>query len=249
MRKRRFLMAVMMFAAVSMVIVSCKKDNNEDFDPNVQTPANPYNGHDYVDLGLSVKWATCNVGASQPEQYGNYFAWGEVAPKYYYDMGSYKWWTIVWIEDENGGFWDVKSINKYNVNKEYGKVDDKTTLDLSDDAARINMGGIWRMPTVAEQQELINKCTWSWIRKSGVYGYNVTSKINGNSIFLPAAGFYADNELIDNEDLAGCYASSSLSDESTHFYVIGFGKSRYLTDQEESVFERSYGTSIRGVCK
>ena len=95
MRKRRFFMAVMMFAAVSMVIVSCKKDNNEDFDPNVQTPTNPYNGHDYVDLGLSVKWATCNVGASQPEQYGNYFAWGEVAPKYYYDMGSYKWWSIV----------------------------------------------------------------------------------------------------------------------------------------------------------
>lgn len=110
MRKRRFFMAVMMFAAVSMVIVSCKKDNNEDFDPNVQTPTNPYNGHDYVDLGLSVKWATCNVGASQPEQYGNYFAWGEVAPKYYYDMGSYKWWSIVWIEDENGGFWDVKSM-------------------------------------------------------------------------------------------------------------------------------------------
>jgi hypothetical protein len=133
--------------------------------------------HEYVDLGLSVKWATCNVGATKPEEYGDYFAWGETTPKDAYDWSTYKWC--------NGG---PSTQTKYCTNSSYGTVDNKTTLDLSDDAACANWGGSWRMPTRAEQDELRNNCTWTWTTQNGVNGYKVTGT-NGNSIFLPAAGY------------------------------------------------------------
>ena len=136
--------------------------------------------YEYVDLGLSVKWATCNVGASQPEEYGDYFAWGEVEPKDYYDWSTYKWC--------NG---TENTQTKYCTNSDYGYngfTDYKTTLELSDDAANYNWGGSWRMPTDAELTELREQCTWTWTTQNGVYGYKVTSKNNGNSIFLCAGG-------------------------------------------------------------
>ena len=113
------------------------------------------NGHNWVDLGLSVKWATCNVGATTPEGYGNYYAWGETKPKSTYDWSTYKYC--------NG---DRYSMTKYCTNSEYGIVDNKTTLELSDDAAHVNWGGSWRMPTKAEQDEL-NNCTWTWTGPAG----------------------------------------------------------------------------------
>ena len=105
-----------------------------------------HNGHEYVDLGLpsGIKWATCNVGATTPEEYGDYFAWGETQPKDYYDWSTYKYC--------NG---DEYSITKYCTRSTYGTVDIKTTLELSDDAARVNWGGKWRMPTIEEQKELL----------------------------------------------------------------------------------------------
>ncbi len=151
----------------------------------------------YVDLGLSVKWATCNVGANKPEEYGDYFAWGETQPKDYYDWSTYKWC--------NGSY---KTQTKYNANSSYGTVDNKTTLDLSDDAARANWGGSWRMPTKEEQDELRNNCTWTWTTQNGVNGYKVTSKSNGNSIFLPAAGYRYDSSLY-SVGSPGYYWSSS----------------------------------------
>ena len=121
---------------------------------------NNHNGHEYVDLGLpsGLKWATCNVGAIKPEEYGDYFAWGEIKPKQRYDDDNYT----------------------YKSNPE--------TLPLSADAANVNWGGKWRMPTKAEQDELRNYCTWEWTTLNGEKGYKVISKKNGNSIFLPAAG-------------------------------------------------------------
>lgn len=160
-----------------------------------------YNGHAYVDLGLSVKWATCNVGATAPEEYGDYFAWGETTPKTTYDWSNYKYC--------NG---DEYSMTKYCTDSYYGTVDNKTTLELSDDAARVNWGGSWRMPTYGELSELrnTNNCTWEWTTQNGVNGYKVTSKKNGNSIFLPAAGFRGSSGLCD-VTTAGLYWSSSLS--------------------------------------
>ena len=159
------------------------------------------NGYEWVDLGLSVKWATCNVGATKPEEYGDYFAWGEVEPKEYYDWNNYKWC--------NGS---ESTLTKYNNNSSNnGIVDNKTLLELSDDAAHANWGSDWRMPTKEEQDELLEKCTWTWTTKNGVNGYNVTGS-NGNSIFLPAAGQYYNNTFAYSNSM-GYYWTSSLETE------------------------------------
>ncbi|MBQ0096528.1 MAG: Ig-like domain-containing protein, partial [Bacteroidales bacterium] len=164
-------------------------------------------GHEWVDLGLSVKWATCNVGASSPEGYGSYFAWGETSPKSEYTWANLKYRT-------EGEMLNAK-FSKYVASSEYGPVDNKTTLELSDDAARANWGGSWRMPTIAEFEELIDNCTWTWTKMNGKNGYKVVSKSNGNSIFLPAAGFRHFKVLLDAGSF-GLYWSSSL-DESYSF--------------------------------
>ena len=158
------------------------------------------NGHAYVDLGLSVKWATCNVGATTPEGYGNYYAWGETTPQTTYDWSTYKYCNGEW-----------NRMTKYCIDSEYGRVDNKTTLELSDDAAHVNWGGSWRMPTLAEQEELMdtNNCTWTWTTQNGVEGYKVRSRKNGNSIFLPAAGYRYNSDFY-GAGYDGGYWSSSL---------------------------------------
>ena len=127
---------------------------------------------EYVDLGLSVKWATFNVGASKPEDYGDYFAWGETMPKDIYSWTNYKWCDGT-----------QNNMTKYNA------TDGKTTLEPADDAATVNWGDDWRMPTKAEMQELFDNCTWTEETHHAINGYLVTGP-NGNSIFLPKAGFY-----------------------------------------------------------
>ena len=140
------------------------------------------NGHEWVDLGLSVKWATCNVGASKPSDYGNLYAWGETSPKSEYTWVNYKFRT-------RGDSWDNVKLSKYVKDSKYGSVDNLTSLSLSDDAARYNWGGNWRMPTKEELLELFDKCTYTWTTQDGVNGYLFTSKANGKTIFLPAAGY------------------------------------------------------------
>lgn len=192
-------------------------------------------GHEYVDLGLSVKWATCNVGASKPEEYGDYFAWGETTPKSTYDWSTYKWCRG-----------SRKKLTKYNNTSIYGTVDNKTTLELSDDAARANWGGSWRMPTRAEQDELCEKCTWTWTTQNGVKGYKVTSKINGNSIFLPAAGYRSCGSLNKDAGSYGEYWSSSLDTDSSN---LAWRVSFYSVSVYGSNYGRNYGFSVRPVCQ
>lgn len=127
---------------------------------------------EYVDLGLRVKWATFNVGASAPEDYGDYFAWGEVEPKEKYGWETYKWCDGT-----------ASNMTKYN------KTDGLTTLELDDDAAHVNWGGKWRMPSKVEMQELFEKCVWEADTVNGISGHRVTGP-NGNSIFIPTAGYY-----------------------------------------------------------
>jgi hypothetical protein len=145
-----------------------------------------HNDHEWVDLGLpsGTLWASCNIGATTPEGYGDYFAWGETKTKDYYDWSNYKWWD------------NTKSkFTKYTTNDKLGSTDpdNKTVLDVDDDAAAANWGGHWRMPTEKEQRELFNNCTWVWTTlkevngQKEVNGYQVIAP-NGNSIFLPAAG-------------------------------------------------------------
>lgn len=203
----------------------------------VENPDPNTGNHEYVDLGLSVKWATCNVGATKPEEYGDYFAWGETQPKDYYDWSTYKWC--------NGS---KNTQTKYNTNSSYGTVDNKTQLELSDDAARANWGGSWRMPTSAEQDELRNNCTWTWTTQNGVYGYKVTSKKSGytnKSIFLPAAGYRGGSSLL-SAGSYGYYWSSSLDAGSPYdAWYVDFNSVRVY----RSNYYRGYGFSVRPVCQ
>ena len=190
--------------------------------------------HEYVDLGLSVKWATMNIGANSPEDYGNYYAWGEITTKGCYDWSTYKWC--------NGS---SQTLTKYCVSSSYGTVDNNTQLDLSDDAARVNWGGTWRMPTDAELRELKTKCKWNWTTQSGVYGYMLIGP-NGNSIFLPAAGCRNGNSFI-SAGINGYYWSSSLDEfapsPSYAWYVL-FSSSGAIGNYNN----RCFGYSVRAVC-
>ena len=164
------------------------------------------NGHDWVDLGLpsGIKWATCNVGASSPSDYGNYYAWGETKPKEEYAWDNYRF-RLSGNSDENVTF------SKYNSQNERGLVDNKTCLDLEDDAAHVNWGGNWRMPTANEFHELISNCTWTWLTQDGKDGYLVIGK-NGKSIFFPRAG---ESHRF-SWGAHGYYWSSSLQHDDYH---------------------------------
>ena len=154
-----------------------------------------------VDLGLSVYWGTTNIGASNPEDYGDYYAWGETEPKENFYWSNYKFGT-----SSSGPF------SKYNTISSYGSIDNKTVLEPEDDVAHVKLGGKWRMPTDAEWTELMAKCTWTWetnYNGSGING-RLVKAINGNSIFLPAAGRRSDTDLC-NAGSYGYYWSSSLS--------------------------------------
>lgn len=224
-----FLVALLSFSIFS----ACEVDDKINFVP--ESPSNgTENGHEYVDLGLTVKWATCNVGANSPEEYGDYFAWGEVEPKSSYGWSTYKYC--------NGS---ETTLTKYNYSSSYGTVDNKTTLELSDDAARANWGGSWRMPTATELNVLRNNCTWTWTTQNGVKGYKVTSKKNGNSIFLPAAGCHY-NDPPNNAGNLGEYWSSSLYmyDDPPAADHLSFNSSLVLW----SLKYRFYGLSVRPVC-
>ena len=142
-----------------------------------------HGGHCYVDLGLpsGTKWATCNVGANSPIAYGVYFAWGETSPKSNYTWGTYHWC--------NGS---ESTLTKYCDKSSYGNngfTDNLTTLEAADDAATVNWGEGWRMPTKAEMNELLNSCTHTYVKRNGMNGRLFTGP-NGNSIFIPSAGTY-----------------------------------------------------------
>ena len=153
-------------------------------------------GQKVIDLGLSVKWANCNVGATEPYEYGDYYSWGETVTKETFSWGNYSL-------TEDGG----DTFTKYPK-------DDKYVLDPEDDAATAEWGGKWRMPTKEEQNELVEKCTWTWKSKgnteyNGVAGCEVTGP-NGNSIFLPAGGYKLLGTIFYEEGEYGHYWSASL---------------------------------------
>ena len=195
-------------AAIVIAVVLGGSGNSVEY-PSTGT----LNGHSYTDLGLSVKWATCNVGASSPSDYGNYYAWGETGSKSEYSWMNYRFRV-------SGNSYDNVTFSWYNMQS-----DNRTTLDLSDDTACQNWGGSWRMPTDAEWKELIEGCTWTWTKQGGKKGYKVTSKTNGNSIFLPAAGNRNGGSLYDAGSY-GLYWSSSLSsDYSNSAWYVYFNSS------------------------
>lgn len=192
--------------------------------------ASMLNNHRYIDLGLSVKWASYNIGATFPEDYGSYFAWGESVTKSMYFWNTYK-------HGKNPG-----SLTKYNNNHKLGNVDNMEILEPCDDAAHVNWGYPWRMPTIEEWKELYEECTWEFVISNGINGYTVTGP-NGNSIFLPMAGYVYKDELSEARN-KGLYASSSIASEQCQLQKIGFN-SQYIDFWSS---HRCYGYSVRPVC-
>jgi len=185
-----------------------------------------------VDLGLpsGIKWASFNLGASKPEEYGDYYAWGETEPKEVFSWETYKWYNV--------------SLTKYNsMSSLYGTVDNRTGLELSDDVAHVKFGGEWRIPTKDEWTELFTKCTWTWITQNGVNGEKVTGP-NGNSIFLPAAGYRFDSTLL-NPGFFGLYLSSSLYlDNPFYAWSVYFDAGSVYWHSDDG---RQSGQSVRPV--
>ena len=171
------------------------KNESSSSSVSVSSATGTIGSHGYVDLGLSVKWATCNVGASSPEAYGSYFAWGETTEKETYTKENSK-----------------------TYGESYGDISGYSEFD----AARANWGSSWRLPTKAEFQELIDNCTWTWTTYNGKKGYKVVSKKNNNSIFLPAAGYRSGSSL-DLAGEGGYYWSSTPNESYTSgAYRLGF---------------------------
>lgn len=209
---------------------------------------------EYVDLGLpsGLKWAKCNLGASKPSDYGDYYAWGETAPKADYDWATYKWmqagksdWQYItkytFADGKTEGIWYDSSGNFIG--------DNLTTLRPADDAATQQLGSPWRMPTVDEQEELITKCTWTWTTQDGVNGYQVDGP-NGNAIFLPAAG-YRSGSALGSAGSRGFYLSNSHSSHSSYstsrndvvFRIYFYSNGQHSMD----TFLRCLGFSVRPV--
>ena len=188
--------------------------------------------HEWVDLGLpsGTLWATCNVGADAPEEYGGHFAWGETETKDFYAWTTYKWC--------NGS---KDSLTKYCTDSNYGTIDGKTELDLEDDAAWVNWGPSWRMPTHAQQAELLEYCSWRMTSRNGVNGYLLTGR-NGNTLFIPMAGQFCYNSV--SEGIDGAYWSRTLNTSgSTGAYYMYFLQG----SSTNHVTRRDYGYSVRAV--
>jgi hypothetical protein len=171
-----------------LTITSCEIESAHITEPTI----NEENGHEFVDLGLSVRWATMNVGAVKPEEFGSYFAWGETLPKETYTEESYTYKATTQI------------------------------LPLSDDAARVNWGGRWRMPNPDELMELIENCNWTYTYTPdlNLYGYKVTSKINGKSIFLPTAEVFSGDKITSSTMYGyGAYWTSSTYFPQGYDYI------------------------------
>ena len=220
-----------------------------------------------VDLGIvmtrtdgttyKLYWAQSNLSTSgfcaNPEDYGDYYAWGETEPYYTeghsqdspcsswrsrtnplipgYNSASYKWCNE-----------SCTTLTKYNTNSSYGTVDNKTVLDSEDDVAHVKLGGKWRMPTDEEWTALGTQCTWTWTTQNGIYGRLVTSS-NGNSIFLPAAGYRSDTRLFDAGSLGGYWSSSIYTVNPYYAYLVYFNSDNVPRLSSS----RCYGRSVRPV--
>lgn len=176
----------------------------------LENPAYPH--HEYVDLGTSVKWATCNIGASAPEQSGDFYSFAESETKIDYSINNYSHHFTTPYTDEYGN----KGI-KYNFYT--------STFDI----CKYLWGNNWRLPTQKEIKELCEKCQWKWTSLNGIYGYEVKGQ-NGNSIFLPASGYY-DGQKLEQAGIKGCYmATDSDKGLSGWSSSLCFYKESHSTD-------------------
>lgn len=189
-------------AEETVLVFPCADDGN----PNTtEVSESPTQGVETVDLGLSVKWASCNIGATKPEEFGDYFAWGEVSPKKKYSVEN----SLTYAKDLE----DISGDPQY-------------------DAATANWGGDWRMPTLAEYKELREKCSWKWIELNGVKGMRAKGP-NGNTIFFPAAGAINSFSSIYTYPYGKYWTSTSSNIHENSACVFGFAHKMFVEDSDE----------------
>ena len=223
---------------VILMMVFAAGCNKSDGPNHGNDQGNELNGHEYVDLGLpsGTLWATCNVGSEMPEDYGGYYAWGETEPKELYDWKSYQYGRFIHERYE---------LNKYCTDSAYGLngfVDNLTVMEPDDDVAWTCWGEGWRIPTIGEWEELFLNTTGVWTTLNDVKGWRCTAS-NGNSLFLPAAGYWWDDAF--NADL-GLYWSRTINKEFP-YRAWGFHfncDSSHLCGSSD----RNRGQTVRAVC-
>ncbi|MBO7269682.1 MAG: InlB B-repeat-containing protein, partial [Bacteroidales bacterium] len=204
------------------------------------------NGHKYVDLGLSVKWAAYDIGANSATELGHFFAWGETQPKKDYSWDTYKF-AVPYKSPESGtrsfdnGYGKEYELTKYNLDPNSEYYDGKTTLDLIDDAAHMAWGGNWRMPTVSECNELVEKCEWTWTEYLGVYGYDVKGP-NGNRMFLP---HYKEASDMLSDRWFYRWSSNCLNNNDTYYNPEEFAYT--MSESGFGEAHRSFGLFVRAV--
>lgn len=228
--------------AAGLAFASCQKeDSNSTAANNGGTNGGGQATAEWVDLGLpsGLLWATCNLGATTPEGYGDYYAWGETTTKEVYNWSTYKYCTA----DADG---DLQTLTKYNTSSTYGTPDNLTTLEAMDDVATQKLGSGARMPTAAEWRELIANTTAEWTQVNGVAGRKFTA-LNGKSLFLPAAGCRYGSGFVAAGSY-GFYWSSSLlaslleSDPNSAWYF------RFHEGAQSMRYDNRYGgLSVRAV--
>lgn len=228
--KKEFLLFALPVALFSMA--SCGDVEETDADIQGVDVDGKVDGYTYVDLGLAsgAKWATYNVGAQLPKQYGTYFAWGETLGKDYYATNSYKYYDYYYTK--------------------YTSDDDLMVLEPGDDAATVNWGQNWRMPTTKEMRELVAGCTWTWsdgFKGTNVKGYIGTSRKNSKTIFLAAGGYMEQNGIAEDEGYA-CHFWTGSNDIQYTAYAYALRMSSYGDFDQDSRL-RYYGRNVRAVVK
>ena len=252
-RLRSILIAVLFFIVGVSVVLLLKNnggDSKRDDAPVVADNQGGSNGgHQYVDLGLpsGTLWATCNVGATNPWEYGDYFAWGETSP-YYISGGSSN--NPVWKSGKSKGYdWPIykyadsaslkltKYCNKSDIGFN-GYTDSRTTLERSDDAATANWGSDWCMPTLDQIKELKVICTWTWTTAHGIKGHKVAGP-NGNSLFFPAAGYRSGTDLEYVNSYGYCWSRSLGEPTSFYAWSLWFDASQVAVYSDGRCFARA----------
>ena len=223
--KKTFKMLALVAMGAALAMTACGKDDDGT------------ESAEWVDLGLpsGLLWAKCNLGASAPEEYGDYYAWGETTTKSVYNWSTYKYC--------NG---DYDQLTKYCDNSNYGDngfTDNLTTLLAMDDAATQALGSGARIPTREEWNELINNTTSEWTTQNDKYGRKLTSKTNGRSLFLPAAGLRWGSELSGAGEYGYYWSSSLYAGDPGGAWFFYF----YSGDQYMNYFYRDDGRSVRAV--
>lgn len=234
----KFYHIIIMLILPLFISYSCEKDEKGYFTDSL--------GHEYVDLGLpsGTLWATRNLGAENYYESGDYFAWGETQG-YKSGKTDFTWRTYSLSEGDSD-----TAMKHYVLSEKYGVVDSLVMLSFDDDAAQAHWGKDWQMPSIMQFSELMNadNCTWKWTSRSGVVGYEVVSRRNGNSLFLPASGYREGTEL--KKTNFGYYWSNSLNwsfSNQADYLFIKDANSGLFDNVRTYAGYRFYGQNIRPV--